>query len=140
VGPVLIYLDTSVIVPLFLVEPRSLEAESLCTNQEIIVSDLAMAEFPSALGIASRNGRISEIAAIGVLKLFDNWMADHTSITETCSEDFSAATVYLRRFDLGLRTPDALHIAIAKRLGAVLLTFDTGMANAARELGLAVMS
>jgi predicted nucleic acid-binding protein len=65
-------------------------------------------------------------------------MAAHATITETQGEDFSAATVFLRRFDLGLRTPDALHIAIAARLGAKLVTFDVKMAAAAAALGLDV--
>jgi hypothetical protein len=132
------YLDTSVIVPLFLPEPRSLEAEALCAQSEVIVSDLATAEFSSALGIARRSGRVAEAAAHSVLALFDDWMAAHATITETLGEDFSAATVLLRRFDFGLRTPDALHIAIAARLGAKLLTFDAKMAAAAAALGLDV--
>jgi uncharacterized protein len=44
----------------------------------------------------------------------------------------------LRRLDVNLRTPDALHIAIAQRLEATLVTFDWGMAAAARPLGMAV--
>ena len=39
---------------------------------------------------------------------------------------------FLRRLNLTLRTDDALHIAIAQRVGAELLTFDRPMANAAR--------
>jgi hypothetical protein len=41
----------------------------------------------------------------------------------------------LRRLDLTLRTPDALNIAIAQRVGATLATFDAKMADAARALG-----
>jgi predicted nucleic acid-binding protein len=130
------YLDTSVIIPLFLGEARSLEAEALCANSEIIVSDLASAEFSSALGLAARSRRLSEEAAHKVLAQFDAWIAQHAAPAETLSEDFSAATIMLRRFDLGLRTPDALHIAIAARLGAKLLTFDAKMTAAATALGL----
>ena len=45
---------------------------------------------------------------------------------------------FLRRLDLTLRTPDALHIAIAQRLAAELMTFDQKMAASARALGTAV--
>jgi predicted nucleic acid-binding protein len=41
------------------------------------------------------------------------------------------AYIYARRFDLGLRAPDALHLAIARRLDATLVT-------RAREMGIAV--
>ena len=41
--------------------------------------------------------------------------------------------------DLPLRTPDALNIAIAQRVGADLLTFDHKMAASARSLGTTVV-
>jgi predicted nucleic acid-binding protein len=37
-----------------------------------------------------------------------------------------------------LRAPDAINIAIARRLGVALETFDTGMASCASTLGVAV--
>jgi hypothetical protein len=45
----------------------------------------------------------------------------------------------LRRLDLRLRTPDAVDIAIARRIGADLLTYDEKMAICARMLGLKVL-
>ena len=42
----------------------------------------------------------------------------------------------MRRLDL--RTGDALNIAIAQRIGALLVTFDDEMAVNARLLGIAV--
>ena len=46
--------------------------------------------------------------------------------------------IYVRRFDLALRAPDALHLAIARRLDATLVTLDRRLAAAAGELGIAV--
>jgi predicted nucleic acid-binding protein len=46
--------------------------------------------------------------------------------------------VYVRRFDLGLRAPDALHLAITRRLDATLVTLDRRLAAAANQLGVAV--
>jgi len=54
--------------------------------------------------------------------------------------DVAEASSVLRRFDLVIRTPDALHLAMARRVGAELVTFDERMADAARMLGLAVTS
>jgi predicted nucleic acid-binding protein len=51
--------------------------------------------------------------------------------------DIRAADIFLRRLDLNLRTPDAIHIAIARRLGAELATFDVRMAESAEALGAA---
>ena len=57
---------------------------------------------------------------------------------QTQPSDIASAEAYLRRLDLNLRTPDALNIAIAQRVGATLVTFDLRMAEAARTLGTAV--
>jgi predicted nucleic acid-binding protein len=40
----------------------------------------------------------------------------------------------VRRFDLKLRAPDALHLAICRRLQARLVTLDNNLARAARAL------
>ena len=54
------------------------------------------------------------------------------------TSDIAAADRILRRLDVNLRTPDALHIAIAERIGATLVTFDRQMEAGARALGMAV--
>jgi predicted nucleic acid-binding protein len=59
--------------------------------------------------------------------------ADRATLQPT---DTAQAGSWLRRLDLVLRTPDALHLAIAARLGAPVATFDRGMEAAARNLGL----
>jgi hypothetical protein len=52
--------------------------------------------------------------------------------------DARLAYAYVRRFELRLRAPDALHLAIARHLDVSLVTLDRRMAAAARELGIAV--
>jgi hypothetical protein len=44
----------------------------------------------------------------------------------------------VRRFDLLLRAPDALHAAICRRLDLTLVTLDQRLAKAAREVGIEV--
>ncbi len=134
----MIYLDASVIVPLFLPEPRSDKAEEYIMNGDFVVSNLAVAEFSSALSLAVRVKRLPQAAAHAVIAAFDDWMATYALHIETQSEDFIEATKLVRRFDLALRTPDALHISVAARLGARLATFDAEMAVAAAALGLEV--
>ena len=48
------------------------------------------------------------------------------------------ASCGVRVRDLTLRTPDAIHIALAQRISATLVTFDQRMATSARALGMAV--
>jgi predicted nucleic acid-binding protein len=44
----------------------------------------------------------------------------------------------IRRLDLDIRAPDARNIAIAQRIGATLMTFDTKMAITAQAPGVPV--
>lgn len=136
-GRPLIYLDASVIVPLFVVEERSAEARTRLIGATLNASPLSLAETSSAIGRRVRMGEIRAEDAHRHLKSLDLWAASAIAVCEITSDDFLNATAFIRRFDLALRTPDALHIAIAGRLGARLLTFDATMAAAASALGLA---
>jgi hypothetical protein len=69
---------------------------------------------------------------------FDVWRAAMSLGVDIAASDTRLAYIYARRFDLGLRAPDALHLAIARRLDATLVTLDRRLATAARELGVAV--
>ena len=68
-------------------------------------------------------------------------MSPSTSIATVAAmapSDVEVADLYVRRFDLMLRMPDALHIAICRRERHVLATLDRRMAEAARALGVEV--
>jgi uncharacterized protein len=82
---------------------------------------------------------ISLQTANTILANFDAWRANLEDV-ETSAVDMAAAAQFVRRPDLALRGPDALHIAIASRLSAKLLTFDAKMADAATALGVETIS
>ena len=100
-----------------------------------MVSDLAAAEFASALGRQVRTGSIAVEAARAGLSVLDVWLRRAANQIETTGADIAVATTFLRRLDLPLKTPDAIHIAITQRVGATLVTFDRQMAASARALG-----
>ena len=104
----------------------------------MIVSDLAAAEFSSAIARRVRTREFTAEEARVALSAFDTWLMELATRIEMASSDVVFAISSLRRLDLPLRTLDALHIAIAQRLGANLVTFDRRMADSARALGLAV--
>jgi uncharacterized protein len=106
-------------------------------QQELWVSDFAAAEVASALSRLVRMGRLQSTDGAACLSDFDVWRAAMTSAAEIHAVDVRLAGTYVRRFDLGLRAPDALHLAIARRLDATLVTSDRRLAAAARELGVA---
>ena len=74
------------------------------------------------------------------LSRFDTWLARTADRIEISPADVAVATAFLRRLDPTLRAPDAIHIAIAQRVDATLVTFDRRMADSARHLGRAVVT
>jgi predicted nucleic acid-binding protein len=134
------YLDASFMLPILVKEPASAVVDSfMSTAQEKPwVSDFAAAEVASALSRLVRIGRLQAADGTACLFDFDVWRGAMTLAAEIHAADVRLADAYVRRFDLGLRTPDALHLAIARRLDATLVTLDPRLAIAARELGVAV--
>lgn len=133
------YLDPSVL-PTLVKEPASAAVDAFMSavTQELLVSDFAAAEVASALSRLIRIGRLQAGEAMACLADFDIWRAAMTTVAEIHAADVRLAGVYVRRFDLALRAPDALHLAIARRLGVALVTLDRRMAAAAVELGVVV--
>jgi predicted nucleic acid-binding protein len=137
-----VYLDASVIVSLFVQDAFVGRAEAFFAQQGslLLISDFAAAEFSSAI---ARRVRMKEmILAQGQTALanFDAWTARASLRIPIVSADVETATGYLRRLDLQLRTGDAINIAVAHRLGASLLTFDTRMAASATALGVEIVT
>lgn len=102
---------------------------------EIFVSDFAAAEFSAAIARHVRMGKTTPQAAKANFSDFDAWVYLLAEHVETGSADVRTAGAFIRRLDLNLRAPDALHIAIAQRIGATLATFDERMAANAGILG-----
>jgi uncharacterized protein len=134
------YLDTSVLLPTLIAEPVT-EAVYDCLGaceQELLISDFAAAEVASALSRLIRMATLTNADASARLADFDAWRAAMSLPVDIAASDARLAYMYVRRFDLGLRAPDALHLAIARRLDATLITLDRRLAAAAREMGIAV--
>lgn len=135
-----LYLDTSVIVPLIVEDAHMAAARSLFRPNDPLpsVSDFALAEVAAVMGRLVRTRELAVDEAKAALHLLDQWVATRANASTLSPGDVATAGIWLRRFDLSLRTPDALHIAMAQRLGLTIATFDRGMATAARSLGIEV--
>lgn len=135
-----LYLDASVLVSLFLRDTHTDRAAAMvaAVGSEAIVSDFARAEFAAVMGRLQRTGELTTPAISTVFSIFDEWTAVVPRKVAVLGIDITDTEAILRRLDLGLRAPDALHIAIVRRIGATLATFDNRMADAARALALRV--
>jgi len=134
-----IYLDTNVLVSTFVEDVFSRRAdEFLKEKSDLLVSDFVRAEFASVMGRLFRTKELTLTKAESALQAFDEWTGKNTALVEMRTYDIRAAEDFLRSFGLGLRAPDAINIAIARRMGAELATFDKKMAQSARKLGISV--
>jgi predicted nucleic acid-binding protein len=134
------YLDTSIIVSLLTAGRFSARAEAFARahRDELLVSDFSAAEFSSVIARRVRAGELLPEDGRTTLADFDTWRVRAVLRVEIAPGDVAQADGYMRRLDLALRTPDAIHIAMTQRCEASLVTFDHAMATAARALGVSV--
>ncbi len=137
-GSVSAYLDVNVIVPLFAVDTLTDKAKKALRSlhDDLIASDFSTAEFSSVIARRVRTRDLRADDARTAFSNFDAWCARHITLVKLESLDVMDATALMRRLDLSIRTPDALHIAIVQRIGCRLLTFDRTMTSVAHALGI----
>jgi predicted nucleic acid-binding protein len=135
-----VYLDTSVLAAVFFDDAHSPRAGRFMASAgaDLMVSDYAAAEFAAVVGRQVRMRRLTADEARVGFADFDVWMARTTQRLAVVSGDVRAAEAILRRLDLNVRAPDALHLVIVQRSGGTLATFDKGMAASAEVLGIPV--
>ena len=135
------YLDTSILLASQLEEVASDAVDEFvaATFEPLLVSDFAAAELASGVSRLVRMRVLPSDDAMAQLRDFDVWRARETVAVDMSGGDVRLADAYVRRFDLMLKAPDALHLAMSSRLGASLVTLDQRLANAARALGLTVI-
>ena len=134
----MLYLDTSVLVPLVLREATSGTIEQWFASapaRQLVTSRWTLVEFASAIGNKVRAGALSQRLGAAALDTFEAQIVAAVRLAAFDDTDLTAAARFVSRFELGLRAGDALHLAIAHRLRATrLVTLDQRMAVAARAL------
>ena len=136
-----VYLDANVLVPLFAIDPLTGRAEKAlrALHDDLIVSDFSGAEFSSVIARRVRTRDLRAGEARTAFSNFDTWCARHAKHVSIENTDVMGATGLMRRLDLALRTPDAIHIALVQRIGCSLLSFDRILVNAAKALAIRVL-
>jgi uncharacterized protein len=134
----MLYLDTSVLVPLFVPETESGSMRAWFDAQAgetLAISDWTLTEFASAMGIKVRDKGLKADQAHKACALMQNLAADSLKVFTPTRSDYGRAAEHLEHHALGLRAGDALHLAIAQNEGAeYLYTLDRRLIEAARKL------
>lgn len=136
------YLDTSIIVPWFIKENKSVEIQKRikdANHTEFVVSEWSLTEFVSAMGIKVRMKELSNETAKEAIKLLRETIAKSITLITPQVIDFKLAADYLIHFSLGLRAGDALHLAIATRIAVEkILTLDKLFLKAGQQFNLPI--
>ena len=130
-------LDASALLTLFVpdIHTKKLNAWLVSDPRWLIVSDFASAEASASISRRVRMGLLDTGLANEALAKLDGWVSRTTTRRLTSAGDIAACERLVRRFELKLQAPDALHIAIALGDGATLVTFDERQAQAMATLG-----
>lgn len=135
------YLDTSILVAMLRPEPHTSRVLAWAAAQPqgtLAISPWCMTEFASALALQQRMGRIAEPVRRQAEQSLARLRASLVEV-DILPVDFQQAAAYVGTIASGLRAPDALHLAIARRHRATMATSDVVLAAAARATGCAVV-
>lgn len=124
------YLDTSVLVALFFHEGASAAARARAGREtQLWVSRWTLAEFASAVAYKRRDAQTSEATAIEAKKRRLAVLAEGgLQVVDIERSDLERTALLCEAQASALRTPDALHAAVALRLRMMLITADKGQA------------
>ena len=136
-----VYCDTNLVVALFVeeAESRRVEAWFLHPATAPVISDLVVLEFSATVARLVREGKMDETLARATIGLFQAWWQKLQKPIPITPEIFSSARALVELFDLAVRWPDALHLAVVRALGLPMATFDVRLRKAAQTLGVAAI-
>jgi hypothetical protein len=138
---VAVYLDASAIVAMLGAEAASDAVRDFLVraDEPLLVSEFAAAEVAATFSRLVRMQAITEVAARTKLTYFDRWRLAEALAIDIDDFDMAETSELVRRFELKLRAPDALHLAVCLRAGAKLITQDRLLGDAARARGVTVV-
>jgi len=134
-----VYVDTSVLLPVYVPEPLShTAAERLAEAGEICISRLAEVEFYSALARKLRMREIDTEQARRIVDTFARHLHSGLYTTLRVSNDvFDLSRDYLKKFSSNLCTLDALPLACCANAKLTLITADKTLDECARQFDVA---
>lgn len=137
----MVYLDTSVAIPMFVPEPASdaVDAWFESCHEQLIACDWILPEFASALSLKVRRREIKQEQARLAWKEFQTFSQSGLRLVPVSRQAFEHAAQLVREAVSGLRAGDSLHLAMALEVGAAsIATADGNLERNAIARGLSV--
>jgi predicted nucleic acid-binding protein len=135
----MLYLDTSLLVAAMTEEVATERAQGWLAQQnvsQLTISDWVITEFSAALSVKVRSGRIRGRERTDALREFAKVIAESIAVLSVTGQHFRLAARLADQSALGLRSGDALHLAVTMDSAASICTLDRRLAQAATALGI----
>jgi len=132
------YVDTSVLVSALTVETTSDRAQTWLAGQPaggIHISEWTITEFSSALAVKQRNRQITPAERAAALAAFARIFVTRVDVLQVTPAHFRAAAMLADTSPDGLRSGDALHLAICLDYRLALCTLDGRLVRSAGSVG-----
>ncbi|WP_288587969.1 type II toxin-antitoxin system VapC family toxin [uncultured Methylobacterium sp.] len=136
-----VYCDTNILVPVFVDEAQSARIEAWFGSPGIdpVVSDLVVLEFSATISRLVRERLLDDGEARAINGKFDAWCKARVRPLTITRKIFALARTIVEDAALGVRGPDALHLALLQVTGLPFATFDARLRRAADTIGLATL-
>jgi len=136
----MLFVDTSVVVAFYIPETNSRRAQRLFSSElTLAISSLVEVEFSSAVARLVRMKHIAADDGRRVLEAFQSHIEKKFyAFTPITQEVYRLAHDWIGSFRTALRTLDALQLAAAHTHGLSFVTTDKALAQAARQLDVAL--
>ena len=137
----MVYLDSNIVVALCAREQDSEKVETALAllRDALVTSEWTRVEFTSAIGIKVRNRELSDSLGRRALADYHEAIEPGLTVLVPSHEDYILAANCLQDLKCGLRSGDALHLAIAINHRVTrLLTLDKGFIKAAQRFPIPV--
>ncbi|RKZ49310.1 MAG: VapC toxin family PIN domain ribonuclease [Candidatus Parabeggiatoa sp. nov. 3] len=134
-----LYFETGALLPYYRLEVLSHTVQTVLNAalSDVFINDLTELEFASAIAHWVQRHEITEADAFAIQQKFlEHKALGYYTYQPIFFYDFKQATDWLSERKIFLRTCDAIHLAYAARMGAVLVTADQILGQAANELNI----
>jgi uncharacterized protein len=137
-----VYLDTSVLVPLFIREDVSHLVENWINSvrEKLYCSHLVAGEFNSAVSRYVRMGALNSDQADAIRDNAAHWLQRGVINAAIDDEDVQRASRAVANPSPKLLMPDAIHLVVCARMNLTLATLDQDLLIIATREGVAAIS